>query len=139
MDSPTPADPSHNITGRNASTSSSEGEKGGEVQLVQMQGRLGRDPWFGIREDRPAAGFPLAVNQEGSSKATWHNVVTFDDAAVLLHGAFDRKQITKGKLVDVTGQAVVVEEPRANGGVKKVPEFHATAVTRVQGSPRPGR
>jgi hypothetical protein len=134
QDSPTPQVASETPT---ASTDSPEGEKSGEVQLVQMQGRLGRDPWFGTRDDRPAAGFPLAVHQEGSSKAIWHDIVTFDDGAGQLHEAFERRQITKGKLVGVTGQPVVVEEPRTSGGIKRTAEFHAMTVTRVQS--RPGR
>src|SRR4051812_9884227 len=139
MDSSTPADPSTNVTGRNASTSSSEGEKGGEVQLVQMQGRLGRDPWFGTRDDRPAAGFPLGVSQEGTSKAKWHDIVTFDDAAKQLYEAFNHRQIGRGKLVDVSGKPIVVEEPRTNGGIRRTTEFHATTVTRAQSGSRPGR
>jgi hypothetical protein len=90
------------------------------------------------RDDRPAAGFPLAVNPEGGGKAIWHDVVTFDETAGQLHEAFEKRQITKGKPVDVTGQPVVLEEPKANGGVKKTREFHATAVVRVQAT-RPGR
>jgi hypothetical protein len=139
QDSPTPADSSHNVTERNDTPSDSEGEKGGEVQQIQLQGRLGRDPWFGTRDDRPAAGFPLAVHQEGTSKATWHNIVTFDESAGQLHEAFDHRKIGKGKLVDVTGQTVIREEPTARGGVKKSPEFHATAVTRAQSRPRSAR
>jgi hypothetical protein len=108
------------------------------VQEMQLRGRLGRDPWFSTRDDRPAAGFPLAVNPEDGGKATWHNVVTFDETADQLHKSFEKRQIGKGKLVDVTGRPIVVEEPKANGGVKKTPEFHATAVARAQ-STRPGR
>jgi hypothetical protein len=139
QDSPTLLDPSSNITGRNDTTSSSpEGEKGGEVQQVQLQGRLGRDPWFSTTEDQPVAGFPLAVNNE-RGQTTWHKVVVFDATATDLHEAVSKKQIGKGKLVDVTGQTVLLEEPKPNGGVKKSAEFHATAVTRVQSKPRPGR
>jgi Single-strand binding protein family len=141
QDSPAPADPSSNVTGQNDTTSRSpEGEKGGEVQQVQLQGRLGRDPWFSTRDDRPAAGFPLAVNPEDGGKTIWHNVVTFDDTAGKLHEAFEKRQIMKGKPVAVTGQVVIREEPRANGGMKKSAEFNATAVTRVQSNgTRPGR
>jgi Single-strand binding protein family len=141
QDSPAPTDPSNNVTGRNDGTSGApEGEKGGEVQQMQLQGRLGRDPWFSTRDDRPAAGFPLAVHQEGSGKTIWHNVVTFDDTAGQLREAFDKRQIDRGKPVAVTGQPVVIEEPKANGGVKRSVEFHATAVARVQSSKlRPAR
>src|SRR4051794_32097014 len=75
QDSPTPADPSHNVTGRKDTTS--EREKGGEVQTIQLQGRLGRDPWFSTTDDQPIAGFPLAVNNE-RGQTTWHKVVVFD-------------------------------------------------------------
>jgi hypothetical protein len=141
QDSPAPADPSSNFTGQNdAASGSPEGEKGGEVQQMQLQGRLGRDPWFSTRDDRPAAGFPLAVNPPDGSKAIWHDVVTFDETAGQLHEAFEKRQINKGKPVAVTGQTVIREEPKANGGVKKSAEFHAIAVTRVQSSgTRPGR
>ncbi len=98
----------------------------------------GRDPWFSTRNDRPAAGFPLAVNPEDGGKAIWHDVVTFDETAGQLHEAFEKRQIGRGKLVDVTGQPVVIEVPKANGGVKKTQEFHASAVARVEAA-RPGR
>jgi hypothetical protein len=141
QDSPAPTDPSRNVIGRNdAPSGAPEGEKGGEVDQQQLQGRLGRDPWFSTRDDRPAAGFPLAVHQEGSGKTIWHNVVTFDDTAGKLREAFDKQQIDRGKPVAVTGRPIVVEEPKANGGVKKSVEFHATAVARVQSSrPRAAR
>jgi hypothetical protein len=140
QDSPAPTDPSRNVTGRNSAPSGApEGEKGGEVDQQQLQGRLGRDPWFSTRDDRPAAGFPLAVHQEGG-KTIWHNVVTFDDTAGRLREAFQKRQIDRGKSVAVTGRPIVVEEPKANGGVKKSVEFHATAVARVQSSKlRPAR
>jgi hypothetical protein len=133
QDSPAPADPSSNVTGRNtADAAPPEGEKGGEVQQMQLRGNLGRDPWFSTRNDRPAAGFPLAVNPEDGGKTVWHNIVTFDDTAGQLHEAFEKRQIIKGKPVAVTGKTVIREEPKANGGIKKSAEFHATAVARVQ-------
>jgi hypothetical protein len=139
QDSPASSVSSYNVTGRNDTTSSApEGEKGGEVQQIQLQGRLGRDPWFSTSDDQPVAGFPLAVNNE-RGQTTWHKVVVFDATATDLHEAVNRKQIGKGKLVDVTGQTVVREEPKTNGGVKKSAEFHATAVTRVQAKSRPTR
>jgi hypothetical protein len=141
QDSPAPTTPPDNVTRQNDGTSTSpEGEKGGEVQQMQLHGRLGRDPWFSTRDDRPAAGFPLAVNPPDGSKAIWHDVVTFDETAGQLDEAFKKRQIMKGKPVAVTGQTVIREEPRANGGMKKSAEFHATAVTRVQSrGTRPGR
>jgi hypothetical protein len=44
QDSPTSSVSSDNVTGRNGTTSDPEGQKGGEVQQFQLQGRLGRDP-----------------------------------------------------------------------------------------------
>jgi hypothetical protein len=108
------------------------------VQESQLQGRLGRDPWFSTRDDRPAAGFPLAINHDDGRKPTWHDVVTFDETAGKLQEAFKKRQITSGKLVDVTGQPVVVELPKPGGGVKRAREIHASAVARVQ-SAGPGR
>jgi hypothetical protein len=140
QDSPTPPDPSRNVTGQNdAMSGAPEGEKGGEVQQVQLQGRLGRDPWFSTSDEQPVGGFPLAVNDQRGD-TTWHKVVVFDTVAEQLREAVDKKQISKGKTVTVTGQAVVREEPKANGGVKKTPEFHAAAVARVQSTrQRPSR
>jgi hypothetical protein len=133
QDSPAPTTPSETTTLPATSPEPREA-----VQAVQLRGNLGRDPWFSTRDDRPAAGFPLAVNPEGGGKAVWHDVVTFDETAGQLHEAFEKRQITKGKPVDVTGQPVVVEEPKTGGGVKRAREFHATAVTRVQAT-RPSR
>lgn len=117
-----------------------DGDKSGEVEQLQLRGRLGRDPWFSTREDRPAAGFPLAVNPEDGGKAVWHNVVTFDETAGELREAFDKRQITKGRLVDVTGTPVVVEQPKSGGGVRRSRELHATVVSRVQSTrPQAGR
>jgi len=72
------------------------------------------------------------VNPEDGGKAIWHDVVTFDETAGRLHEAFEKRQIGRGKLVDVTGQPVVVEQPGANGRTKRKQEFHASAVTRIQ-------
>jgi single-stranded DNA-binding protein len=138
QDSPAPTDLSHNVTGRNDDTSGSpEEEKDGEVQLQQLQGRLGRDPWFRTDGAQPIGGFPLAVNNQ-QGETTWHKVVVFDAAAEQLQEAVSKRSIGKGKLVDVTGQTVIREESKANGGVTKSPEFHATAVARAQNT-RPPR
>jgi hypothetical protein len=130
--------PAGKVASETTTEPSSSPEPRETVQEVALRGRLGRDPWFSTRDDRPAAGFPLAVNPENGGKATWHDVVTFDDTAKQLRTAFEKRYIDSGKLVDVTGQPVVVEAPKAGGGVKKTREFHATAVTRVQAT-RPGR
>jgi hypothetical protein len=129
QDSPAPTVASETTTAPSSSPEPREA-----VQAIQLRGRLGRDPWFSTRDDRPAAGFPLAVNPDDGSKAVWHNIVTFDETAGQLREAFDKRQITKGRLVDITGEPVVREEPKAGGGVKRSAEVHATAVTRVQSS-----
>jgi hypothetical protein len=126
QDSPTPS-----VTSETTTRPTTSPEPREAVQEMQLQGRLGRDPWFGTRDERPAAGFPIAINPEGGGKATWHDVVTFDEIAGQLQEAFKRRQITSGKLVDVTGRPVVVELPKPGGGVKRAREIHATAVTRV--------
>jgi hypothetical protein len=133
QDAPTPAAPSETTTGPAPSPDARE-----TVQEMKLRGRLGRDPWFSTRDDRPAAGFPLAINHDDGRKPTWHDVVTFDETAGKLQEAFKKRQITSGKLVDVTGQPVVVELPKPGGGVKRAREIHASAVARVQ-SAGPGR
>jgi Single-strand binding protein family len=134
QDSPTPA-----VTSETTTTSSnSSPEQREAVQEMQLRGNLGRDPWFATRDDRPAAGFPLGVNPEGGGKATWHDIVTFGETEEQLRESFDRQKITKGKLVEVTGHPVVTEQPRDDGRVRKIREFHASAVTRLQAT-RPGR
>jgi Single-strand binding protein family len=119
---------SETVTGRNTATL----EPREAVPEVSLRGRLGRDPWFATREDRPAAGFPLGVNPDGGGKATWHDVVTFGETEKQLRETFDKQKITKGKLVEVTGRPVVTEQPRDDGRIRKVREFHASAVTRLQ-------
>ena len=133
QDSPAPTVASETTTAPSSSPEPREA-----VQAIQLRGRLGRDPWFSTRDDRPAAGFPLAVNPEDGGKAIWHDVVTFDATAGQLQEAFEKRQVTKGKLVDVTGQSVVVEQPKQGGGVKRSRELHASAVIRAQAT-RPGR
>src|SRR4051795_8761460 len=97
QDSPAPV-----VVSETTTAPSSPPEPREAVQQVQLRGRLGRDPWFSTRDDRPAAGFPLAVNPADGSKAVWHNIVTFDETAGQLREAFDKRQITKGRLVDIT-------------------------------------
>jgi hypothetical protein len=131
QDSPAPATTSETSTGPATNTESRE------TPQLQLRGRLGRDPWYSDQGEQPVGGFPLAVNND-RGETTWHKVVVFGDTAGQLHEAARKRQIGKGKLVDVTGQTVVREEPRTNGGVKKTAEFHATAVARAQ-STRPTR
>jgi hypothetical protein len=140
QDSPTPTDPSGNVIGRNDVMSGSpEGEKGGEVQQVQLRGYVGHNPWYSDRGEQPVAGFSLGVHDE-RNQTTWHQVVVFDAAAEQLHDAVGKNQIDKGKLVAVTGQPVQREETKPDGRIKKIREFHATAVERVISSKsRPAR
>jgi hypothetical protein len=90
--------------------SSPDGDKGGEVQQLQLQGHLGRDPWFNLDGDQQVAGFPLAVHNE--NEIVWHKVVVFDATAEQLQKDHSKGVIRKGRLVDVTGQTVVREEPK---------------------------
>jgi hypothetical protein len=114
-----------------------ERSEAGEPEPVTLTGRLGRDPWFTVQDETPTAGFPFAVNDQG--KTTWHRVVVFDEAAEQLR---EDRQIKKGRLVQVTGQQVVRQEPTAAGGVRKSRELHANSITRLTASkpePRPAR
>jgi hypothetical protein len=126
-DSHTRQDPSETVTGGNTATP----EPREAVPEVLLQGRLGRDPWFATRDDRPASGFPLAVNPKGGGQATWHNIVTFDEVAEELRRAYEERQINSGKLVEATGHPVVIEQPGKNGRTRKFREFHASSVARV--------
>ena len=131
QDSPNPTVPSENVTARhNAEASSAEKEKGGEVAQLQLQGRLGRDPWYTTQGDQPIAGFPLAVN-DAQGHTTWHRVVVFGDVAEGVHQAHGTGHIRKGRPVHVTGAQVTREEETARGGTRKIVEFHASAVSRL--------
>src|SRR5512144_462964 len=93
-----------------------------------LQGRLGRDPWFGGSEESPIAGFPLAIN--AANRTIWHKVVVFDETATKLAVQLQRGDVRKGRLVEVTGQLVDREDSTPKG-VRTTEEFHATAVSRV--------
>jgi hypothetical protein len=129
QDSPTPTTPSENGTARH-NAGAAEKEKGGEVAQLQLQGRLGRDPWYNTQGDQPIAGFPLTVNDE-QGKATWHRVVVFGEVADQVHQAHGTGHIRKGRPVQVTGAQVTRDEETARGGTRKVVEFHASAVSRL--------
>lgn len=105
----------------------------GEPESVQLTGRLGRDPWFNTEGDTLIGGFPLAVNDD-TGKTTWHRVVAFGEAAAQLQKASERRQISKGRLVEVTGQHVLREEQTERGGKRTNKEFHTTSVTRLTAS-----
>src|SRR5512144_1445929 len=137
---PQPAPPHAKPPGQapDRSQPAAEHEESPEPEAVTMQGRLGRDPWFGGSEDSPIAGFPLAIN--AANRTIWHKVVVFDEAATKLAAQLQRGDVRKGRLVEVTGQLVVREDPTPKG-VRRTEEFHATAVSRVKparpGSPPP--
>ncbi len=119
-----PEAPEGSVAGRQMSP------EAGEVEVVTLTGRLGRDPWHRPDGDEPIGGFPLAVNSTDGAATTWHKVVVFGETATELAESFRRKQIRKGSPVDVTGQEVLREEPTARG-VKKIREFRASEVMRV--------
>lgn len=75
------------------------------MSAVTLQGRLGRDPWFRSGDDEPRARFPLAVVGE-DGRTVWHTVVVSDQAAEALHEQYQRGDVRKDRLVDVTGQPV---------------------------------
>jgi Single-strand binding protein family len=99
-----------------------------EPEQLQLSGRLGRDPWFGTRGEEPAAGFPLAVNEEGG-KTTWHRVVVVGELVEQLRIGLEKGQLKKGRLIQLTGTEVVQSEQTAKGGTRTTTEFHATAFT----------
>jgi hypothetical protein len=120
--SSTPAEPSVAVTERPEGIPGGDGEKQ-EPEQKQLSGRLGRDPWFGTRGDEPAAGFPLAVNDE-QGKATWHRVVVVGELAEKLRTG----RLKKGRLVELSGTEVVQTEATDKGGTRTTKEFHATTV-----------
>src|SRR5512144_1327855 len=129
-----PADPTPTLSAPETPQVAAGHTESEEAASVTLQGRLGRDPWFGGSEESPIAGFPLAIN--AGDRTTWHKVVVFEEAATKLAAQLQRGDVRKGRLVEVTGQTVVREDPTPKG-VRKSTEFHATAVSRVK-PPRPG-
>jgi hypothetical protein len=109
---------------------SPEGAKSGEVEQQVLLGRLGRDPWYSHEGDQSIAGFPLATNDE-QGKTTWHRVVVSGQAAEEVQAAALKRQIKKGRLVQVTGVEVTRQEPTARGGTRPVKEFHASSVQKM--------
>jgi hypothetical protein len=61
--SPTPIEPSTAAPDRPETLPAGVPEQQ-EQEQQELIGRLGRDPWFGTRDEKPAAGFPLAVNDD---------------------------------------------------------------------------
>ncbi len=109
---------------------SSASSEGAEQEEVQLQGRLGRDPWFDADGDELIGGFPLAVH-DARGRPTWHRVVVFGDVAATLQEAHIRRQIRTGRTVEVSGQHVVRKEETTEGRSRTSREFHATSVTRL--------
>jgi hypothetical protein len=102
-----------------------------QEQQQQLSGRLGRDPWFGTRGEEPAAGFPLAVNDE-QGKTTWHRVFVLGELVEQVRTGLQKGQIKKGRPVQLSGIEVVQSEPTAKGGTKTTKEFHATNVIPIK-------
>jgi hypothetical protein len=116
-----------------SSGAKTERSEAGEQELLQLRGRLGREPWHVRAEgDEPISGFPLAVNSDNGAKAVWHDVVVFGDTALGLEQAAQRRQIRKGTLVDVTGVEAVRQVTQRSGKVKDQREFHARQVAPVR-------
>jgi hypothetical protein len=136
--SPTPSEPSADATRPPDGIPGADPEKQ-EPEQHQLSGRLGRDPWFGTRGEEPAAGFPLAVNDD-QGQTTWHRVVVTGELVDQLKANLQSGQIKKGRLVQLSGIQVVQSEPTAKGGTRSTTEFHATAVSRISStSTRPPR
>jgi hypothetical protein len=136
--STTPVEPSTAVTQPPDGIPGADPE-GREPEQQQLSGRLGRDPWFSTRGEEPAAGFPLAVNDE-QGKTTWHNVVVVGDLVEQLRTGKQTGQIKTGRLVELSGTEVVQSEPTAKGGTRTTREFHATVVTPIRATrTRPAR
>jgi hypothetical protein len=133
--SPSPTEPSTDVTRRPDGNPGPDPEKQ-EPEEQQLSGRLGRDPWFSTRGEEPAAGFPLAVNDE-QGKTTWHRVVVAGELVDQLRTGLQKGQIKKGRLVELSGTEVVQSEPTAKGGTKTTKEFHATNVVPMKNPAKP--
>jgi Single-strand binding protein family len=127
QDSPTPQTASEGVTRQTGTATSPEG---GEAEPIQLQGHLGRDPWYSDRGEQPAAGFPLAVHGD-RGQTTWHRVLVFGEVAEQLNGEAKAEKIRKGRLVQVSGFEVTRPEATPQGGTRPVKEFHATSVMRM--------
>jgi hypothetical protein len=136
--SPNPAAPSIDATGRPDGNPGADHEKQ-EPEQQQLSGRLGRDPWFSTRGEEPAAGFPLAVNDE-QGKTTWHRVVVLGELVEQVSTGLQKGQIKKGRLVELSGTEVVQTEATDKGGTRTTREFHATLLTPISATrTRPAR
>jgi Single-strand binding protein family len=131
--SPAPTKPSTQLTGRPDDTLGAAAEQK-EPEEQQLIGRLGRDPWFGIRGEEPAAGFPLAVNDE-EGKATWHRVLVTGELVDQIRAGVQQGQIKRGRLVQVSGTEIVQSQQTPKGGTRTTTEFHATSVVRLKNAP----
>jgi hypothetical protein len=131
--SPAPTNHPTDVTGRPDDTLGAAAEQK-EPPEQQLTGRLGRDPWFGTRGEEPAAGFPLAVNDE-QGKATWHRVLVTGELVDQLRAGTQQGQIKRGRLVQVSGTEVMKQEQTAKGGTRTTTEFHATSVLRLRNAP----
>jgi hypothetical protein len=136
--SPSPTEQSADVTTPPDGIPGADPEKQ-EPEQQQLSGRLGRDPWFATRGEEPAAGFPLAVNDE-QGKTTWHRIFVLGELVEQVRAGLQKGQIKKGRRVELSGTEVVQSEPTAKGGTRTMTEFHATAVTPISATrTRPGR
>ena len=136
--SPSPTEPSTDVTRPPDGNPGADPEKQ-EPAEQQLSGRLGRDPWFSTRGEEPAAGFPLAVNDE-QGKTTWHRVFVLGELVEQVSTGLQKSQIKKGRQVQLSGTQVVQTEQTAKGGTRTTTEFHATAVTPITSTrTRPSR
>jgi hypothetical protein len=130
-----PSDSSIGVTRRPDRIPGADPEKH-EPEQQQLSGRLGRDPWFATRGEEPAAGFPLAVNDE-QGKTTWHRVFVLGELVEQVRSGLQKGQIKRGRLVQLSGIEVVQHEPTAKGGTKTTKEFHATNVVPMKNLTKP--
>jgi single-strand DNA-binding protein len=85
----------------------------------QFIGRLGKDPETGTG-NTPTTRFSLAVDQPGSEKPLWVNVVCFDDLATRM-----AKMLYKGAQVFAQGRMQERTYTGRDGQERKATEFNA--------------
>lgn len=108
------------------------GREPSEQEALQLEGRLGRNPWFRRDGDTLVGWFPLAVHDERGDR-TWHNIVMHGDVAQQLQDANRRGVVAQGPgVVAVTGQHVVRREQQDDGRTTVRREFHVTSFTVVK-------
>lgn len=107
-----------------------------EPEELQLQGRLGRNPWFGRDGETLVGKFPLAVHDNRGDK-TWYDIVMRGAVAEQLQGASRQGVVAQGPgVVTVTGRPVIRREQTDDGQTKVKREFHASAFTVVEAPKR---